>query len=155
MAQTPSSYSRRTQNPISYPVAEGEERSSDSTTTIGIVTGIRQDIDISRILYPFAEIVREEIRSMEERMIERIDYRIYYRINELKRQNIEEEGATEKVIMLRSISREQAKEEIMALLDESDKLYYSDIAEALRLDLELVVEIIQELEAEGKVGEAE
>ena len=85
-------------------------------------------------------------------IIERIDYRI----NELMdRRNIERGEVTEEVIMLRSISREQAKKEIMELLDKSDKLYYSDIAEALKLDLEQVVAIIEELEAEGKVGEAE
>lgn len=55
-------------------------------------------------------------------MIERIDYRI----NELiERRNIERGEATEEVIMLRSISREQAKKEIMELLDKSDKLYFS------------------------------
>ena len=73
----------------------------------------------------------------------------------MERQNIEREEATEEVIMLRSISREQAKKEIMELLDKSDKLYYGDIAEALKLDLEQVVEIVEELEAEGEVGEAE
>ena len=73
----------------------------------------------------------------------------------MDRRNIERGEVTEEVIMLRSISREQAKKEIMELLDKSDKLYYSDIAEALKLDLEQVVAIIEELEAEGKVGEAE
>lgn len=85
-------------------------------------------------------------------MIKRIDHRI----NELiERRNFERGEATEEVIMLRSISREQAKEEIMGLLDKSDKLYYSDIAEKLKLDLKEVVEIIEELEVEGVVGEAE
>jgi predicted ArsR family transcriptional regulator len=68
---------------------------------------------------------------------------------------LNERRLLKRVIMLRSISREQAKEEIMELLDKSDKLYYSDIAEALKLDLGQVVGIVEELEAEGKVGEAE
>jgi len=70
---------------------------------------------------------------------------------------ISETGApiVENMIELRDIPRDQAKEEIMALLDKSDKLYYYDIAEALRLDLELVVELVNELEREGLVGGAE
>lgn len=113
--------------------------------------GLYRTIDYSRVLFSFVKVVREEIRSMEERMNERIDRRM----NELiEKQNIKE-GTTEEVIMLRSISREQAKEEIMELFDKSDKLYYSDIVEALKLDLEEVVEIVEELKAEGEVGEAE
>ncbi len=80
------------------------------------------------------------------------------RIDLLEQRIIESEGSdakSEEIVLLRSISREKAKEEIMKLLDKSDKLYYSDIANALRLDLKEVVEIIEELEAEGKVGEAE
>lgn len=114
--------------------------------------GSHRTIDFSRVLFSFVKVVREEIRSMEERMNERIDRSI----NELiEKRNIKEGGATEEVITLRSIPREQAKEEIMELLDKSDKLYYSDVAEALKLDLELIVELVEELEAEGKVGEAE
>lgn len=58
-------------------------------------------------------------------------------------------------IELRSIPRATAKEEIMELLDKSDKLCYFDIAEALNLDLELVVELLSELEGEGLVGGVE
>lgn len=137
---------------VIYPQEGKDERTQDATIGVETVSGTYQRIDLSQVLYPLAEVVRQEIRSMEERMFERIDYRI----NELMdRRNIERGEVTEEVIMLRSISREQAKKEIMELLDKSDKLYYSDIAEALKLDLEQVVAIIEELEAEGKVGEAE
>jgi len=122
-----------------------------ATIEVEHVIGSYRTIDFSSALFSFAKVVREEIRSMEERMNERIDRRM----NELiEKQNIKE-GTTEEVIMLRSISREQAKEEIMELFDKSDKLYYSDIVEALKLDLEEVVEIVEELKAEGEVGEAE
>lgn len=123
----------------------------DATIEVEHVIGSYRTIDFSSVLFSFVKVVREEIRSMEERMNERIDRRM----NELiEKQNIKE-GTTEEVIMLRSISREQAKEEIMELFDKSDKLYYSDIVEALKLDLEEVVEIVEELKAEGEVGEAE
>ncbi|MCX6668707.1 MAG: hypothetical protein NTV25_02730 [Methanothrix sp.] len=58
------------------------------------------------------------------------------------------------IVVLRTITRAQAKQEIMGLLDGSDKLYYHDIATTLRLDLEEVVSIVTELESEGLVGEA-
>ena len=57
----------------------------------------------------------------------------------------------EKVIVLRAITREEAKDEIKGLFDAGRVLYYSDIADELRIDLELAVEICQELENEGEI----
>ena len=61
-------------------------------------------------------------------------------------------GSGEAVIVLRTITREQAKQEIMELFQTGETLYYSDIAQRLRIDLPLVVEICQELENEGEIG---
>lgn len=120
-------------------------------TTIGMESRRQYKVEIpAQILNYLGQIIREEVRSMEERIMQRIEL-LEQRIIKSK----ESDANSEEVILLRSLSREQAKEEIMELLDKSDKLYYSDIAEALRLDLEQVVEIVKELEAEGKVGEAE
>ncbi len=57
----------------------------------------------------------------------------------------------QKTIVLREITREEAKSEIEDLFKKGDILYYSDISEQLRIDLELVVEICEELIKEGKV----
>ena len=57
----------------------------------------------------------------------------------------------EKVTVLREISREQAKQEIQQLFSSGRTLFYSDIAEELRLDLELVVDICRELQGSGEV----
>jgi len=64
---------------------------------------------------------------------------------------LEERMPKEKVIVLREISREQAKQEIQQLFSSGRTLYYSDIAEELSLDLELVVDICQELQDSGEV----
>ena len=56
------------------------------------------------------------------------------------------------VIELREIGREQAKSEIVELFASGETLYYSDVADRLSLDYELVVEICRELEAEGAIG---
>ncbi len=59
---------------------------------------------------------------------------------------------TQKTIILREINKAQAKQEIKKLFASTDEpLYYSDIAEELELDLEMVVEICQELIKEGEV----
>lgn len=60
-------------------------------------------------------------------------------------------GTEEKVIILREINREEARQEILELFSIERTLYYSDIAEKLQLDLKLVVEICHELEDAGKL----
>lgn len=57
----------------------------------------------------------------------------------------------EEVIVLRTVSREQAKREIQEAFRSGETLFYSDIARRLAIDLPLVVEICQELEQEGEV----
>lgn len=62
-------------------------------------------------------------------------------------------GDRVQTIILRSIPREQAKEEILDLYKKSSgSLFYSDVAEQLSLDLEVVLELCTELENEGKIG---
>ena len=58
----------------------------------------------------------------------------------------------EKVIELRDISREQAKEEIRQLFQSGRTLYYSDIAEELGLELEVVVDICKKLQENGEIA---
>jgi hypothetical protein len=57
-----------------------------------------------------------------------------------------------KVIVLREITREEAKREIRGLFASGEILDYEDIVERLQLDLELVVTICGELMAEGEIG---
>ena len=58
-----------------------------------------------------------------------------------------------RTVVLRAISRKQAREEILQLFRESKgTLFYSDVAEQLNLDLELVVELCNELEKESAIG---
>jgi len=69
-----------------------------------------------------------------------------------KLSELEERIPEEKVIVLREISREKAKKEIRQLFSNERTLYYSDIAEELRLDLKLVVDICHELQESGEIG---
>ena len=62
-----------------------------------------------------------------------------------------EDVTEEKIVVLREISKEEAEKEILQLFSEGQVLYYSDIAQKLRLDLELVVEICNELQSKGRI----
>ncbi|MDP3061776.1 MAG: hypothetical protein Q8O40_00985 [Chloroflexota bacterium] len=78
------------------------------------------------------------------------------RVQELEREVAElktrlEAQEEEEVIVLRDISREQAKDEIRVLFKAGETLYYSDIVRRLGLDVSLVVELCDELESEGEV----
>ena len=57
----------------------------------------------------------------------------------------------EEVIESRDVSKEEAKQEILAMFQSGETLFYSDLATRLRLDLPLVVEVCQELEQEGEI----
>lgn len=62
-------------------------------------------------------------------------------------------GERPRTVVLRALPRSQAKEEISDLFRRSKgSLFYSDVAEQLNLDLELVVELCRELENEGEIG---
>ena len=58
----------------------------------------------------------------------------------------------EKVIVLREITREEVKKEIRQLFQSGRTFYYSDIVQELKIDLETVVEICNELEKEKEIG---
>lgn len=81
------------------------------------------------------ELLRQEVEHIKQRLSE-----------------LEDRIPEEKIIVLRQISREEAKQEIRQLFSSGRTLYYSDIAEELRLDLKLVVEICLELQASGEIG---
>ena len=55
------------------------------------------------------------------------------------------------VIELRTISKEEAKQEILDLFQSGETLFYSDLAGRLRIDLPLVVEICEELKKGGEI----
>ena len=62
-------------------------------------------------------------------------------------------GDRPRTVVLRAIPREEAIGEIVQLFKQSKKpLFYSDVAERLNLDLELVVELCNELEKDGQIG---
>ena len=55
------------------------------------------------------------------------------------------------LIVLRTVTRKQAKREIHDMFRSGQTLYYSDISRRLRIELPLVVEICHQLEQEGEI----
>jgi 16S rRNA C1402 (ribose-2'-O) methylase RsmI len=78
--------------------------------------------------------LRDAIRRIEERLT-----------------SIEASLPSEKVIILRELSKEEAKNEIKRLFSSGKTFYYSDIAQQLGLDLELVVDICNELQEQREI----
>ena len=64
---------------------------------------------------------------------------------------LEKELSGEGVMVVRDITREEAKKEIQQLFASGRTLYYSDIVKELQLDLETVVEICEELRGNKEI----
>jgi hypothetical protein len=56
-----------------------------------------------------------------------------------------------KIILVRKITKKEAEKEICGLFSKGETLYYSDIAERLNLDLQLVVKICNKLQKSGEI----
>lgn len=91
-----------------------------------------------------APVARDRIAGLEKR----IEY-LEKQIGDLQKSNTKLKQ--ERVIVLRQVTREQAKEEVRRLFSTGRTLYYSDIARRLKVDLQLVVEICRELQEEGEI----
>lgn len=57
------------------------------------------------------------------------------------------------IVDLQEISREEAKKQVIDYFIEHKSAWLSEIAEKLRLDIELIIDITNELEKEGKLRE--
>ncbi len=55
------------------------------------------------------------------------------------------------MLELREIPKDEARKEIAELFSQGQTLYYTDIAEQLQLDLQLVVEVCNELQSRGEI----
>ena len=94
----------------------------------------------------WAEEIRQAgTKSGETALLERVEFL------EERLDAIEALLPSEKTIILREISKKDAEKEIRQLFSEGKILYYSDIAEKLGLDLQLVVEICNELQKSGEI----
>lgn len=98
-----------------------------------------------------------EVMDQENVRLSMENYALSQRVKELEKrmENLEEQLTEEEIVVLREISRDEAKSEIAQLFSKGETLYYSDIAKRLRIDLELIVDICQELLEEGEITVAD
>jgi hypothetical protein len=106
---------------------------------------VRGVAEMSRKLDTFMQQHSAEVRSMQQ-----FNTELLAEMKKLVGHIVDQRPTT---VVLRAISRDQAKTEILNLFKKSHKtLFYSDVSELLSLDLELVVELCNELENEGLIG---
>ncbi len=103
----------------------------------------------SRTVYPVS-LGNEELKSLDV-IAERSGVSKAEAIREAIRAYAEEVKGLE-VVRLRSVSKEQAKKEILDYLKKHDRAWTSDIADSLSMDIVLVNEILEELWREDKVS---
>jgi len=89
------------------------------------------------------------------KQIDNVRAKLGYRSrNEVIRESIKhflDEVGEMKIIKLRKVPRKKAKKEVLDYIQKKEIAYASDVADELRLDYRLVVDIIRELWEEKKV----
>lgn len=101
------------------------------------------------------EVSETYVLSTQLAELKRTNSRLQKRVLNLEKQlqELREDRAIEKAIILRKVTKQEARREIQELFTSTNEtLYYSNIAERLSLDLELVVEICRELREKGEIA---
>lgn len=80
-----------------------------------------------------------------------IDAGIFLSTSDFVREAIRDKLKAIKVIKLRDIDYETAKKEVLGYYRNYDEAYISEVSEDLELDLEVVIQITEELEKEGRL----
>ena len=106
-----------------------------------------KQIDVGNTRFPITNPLPPRFLAMQYLAMQEELMRTKKRLAEL-------EGRTnmEKPVVIRDITREDAKCEIRQLFQSGRTLYYSDIADELALDLEMVVDICREFQGNKEIG---
>lgn len=75
----------------------------------------------------------------------------YMNTADFVRQSVREKLESVEVIELRDVSKKKAKEEIIDYMRKHPKCYPSEIADALRVDFDIVLSVVKALIKEGRV----
>lgn len=90
-------------------------------------------------------------REIEE-ITDLINAGIYLSVSDFIREAIRDKLRATKVIKIREIDFESAKKEVLGYYRSYQEAFDYEVAEDLELDYELVCEITEELEREGRIG---
>jgi Arc/MetJ-type ribon-helix-helix transcriptional regulator len=86
-----------------------------------------------------------------EEIVNLINNGLYLSVSDFLRESIRDKLKATKIIKLRDINYDDAKKEILGYYRNYDEAYLSEVSENLELDLELVIQITEELEKEGRL----
>lgn len=81
-----------------------------------------------------------------------IDMGIFLSVSDFIRESVRDKLKATKIIKLRDIDYEDAKKEVLGYYKTYNESYDYEVAENLELDYELVCQITEELEAEGRLS---
>ena len=99
-----------------------------------------------------SKLVSARLSPKELEEIEKlVEEGFYMNTADFVRTAVREKLESIQIIDVRNVSKEKAEKEIIEYLKKNKKAYPSDIADALQLDFDLVLEIIKELAKEGRV----
>jgi len=102
---------------------------------------------------PTKELVSASVMKLKVELLENQVSILLDKLEEISKRMRQLEEAEEKIIVVRELPRKKAKNEIRKLFETGDVLDYGIIAEKLQLSLPLVVDICNELEEKGEIGE--
>ncbi len=88
---------------------------------------------------------------MERRIQQLVEEGMYTSVSEFIRDAVREKLEDIEVIDLRDISYKQAKKEILDYIKSKGRAWTSEIADDLRLDLQVVINALKELSDEEKI----
>jgi len=94
-----------------------------------------------------ARLSPKELEEMEKL----VEEGFYMNIADFVRMAVREKLESIKVIDVRCAGMEKAKKEVVDYLKTNRKAYPSEIADALRLDFDLVIDVVKELAKEGRI----
>lgn len=80
-----------------------------------------------------------------------VDAGIFLSASDFVREAVRDKLKATKIIKIRDIDYESAKKEVLGYYKSYDEAYISKVAEDLELDIELVIQVTEELEKEGRL----
>lgn len=107
--------------------------------------------DYGRIIERIKESIVEKYSTRESELLDEIRH-LKLEVEKLK----EEFQPSKGIKVLQTMTKEDARRAILGIFESTDgTIYYSDLVEKLKIDLEQIVEIVAELEKEGVIHEAD
>lgn len=99
------------------------------------------------------ELISSSVMKLKVELLENRVSILLDKLEEISKRIRQLEEAEEKIIVIKEVPRKEAKDKIKKLFETGDILDYGIIAEKLQLSLPFVVDICNELEEEGEIGE--